>query len=148
MEHPERLENAFVSHFAALTWPSSMLNSAGVARVFAGEDDEERDGQYIACYINGDMSSEEPQFSNNRWAEFVVSVHSPAHRDDTEDALDAHKTVAAALENAMLDDALESSLSNSGLLVYRVIDRTPVREQSETGWISGYRFKVYSCLLN
>ena len=152
-EHPERIESAVVSYLQGLppgTWNQTILDdTTGNIRIFSGESEQDKTGQCIICRVDGNMGDEDPPFSNNRWCDFVIELHTPIIQEDiNQDWMDAHKSNATAIEGAILVDTFESSISNSGLLCYKAINRQPIREQTENYWVSGYRFRLYSALLN
>jgi hypothetical protein len=140
MEHPQRIESNVVAYLQGLSTFSSGLT------IHAGETDEEKTSATIIARVDGDMGDEEPPFSNNRWCDFVIELRTPVTQDDPDTDWEAqHESNAAALEDAVLTDAFESSISGSTLYAYRAVNRTAIREQNQDMWISGYRFRIYSC---
>jgi len=143
MEHSERIEQAVDSYLGTLT------TFVGDLVINPGESADDKGSTVIIVRVDGDMGDEEPPYSNNRWCDFVIELRTPVIQDDPNtDWLAQHKANAAALENAVLDDGFEAAISNSGLYVYRAVNRTEIREQNSDYWVSGMRFRLYSCRVN
>ena len=141
-EHSQRIEDALVAYLQTLT------TFSGSPLIHAGESDDDKTTAVLVARIDGDMENEDPAYSNNRWCNAVIELRTPISEDDSTDWLAQHKLNAAALEDAILDDGFESGISNASLYVYKAIDRVPIREQAADYWMSGYRFRLYSGLLN
>lgn len=143
MEHSARLEESIKSYLSGLTTFTDGLTFR------VGESDEDKTADTVTCYVDGDMGDEMPEFSNNRYCEFVVELKTPVIQDDPDtNWLSRHQTNTAAIENAILDDGFEAAISNSTIYVYRCMNRRPIDEQTPDYWMSGYRFRIYSCRVN
>lgn len=135
MEHAKLIESACTEYLSGLgIFDDAML-------FLSGQDDAEKTGQRIVSYVT-DLS-EEPPFSGNRFSEVTVELRTPIATDGT-DMLELHESEAAALEEAIMDDGLEASLSSADLLVYSVIERNAFRNTDESGYSSGWRLRLYS----
>lgn len=155
MELAEKLEESWVAYLNTLTWPASLTISAGVYRIFPGENDAPKDQQCIVC-IAEDSGSEEPNNSGNRIFPFRCELRTPVADPSN---LAIHKVVASALENAIMADgvcdlvnaaAYAKATANPGndfadldnFCLYPVISRTDLRAEDEEVHVSG---KAMSC---
>ena len=159
-EHPELVENAFVAYLTAINpspWNSD-LSDGDHLRIYPGENDLDKSGSTISCFISGSMGEEDPPTSGNRWCEVHIELWTPVtqpsgpaevdpNNANASKVLEIHKDNAAALQTAILDTALPDKLTSaiSGFNCFGLSERTPIREQTENGWKSGYRVKIYSC---
>lgn len=150
MEHPELLETAGVNYLAGLGmdyWDELLTNAGGTLRIYPGENSLDMDGQTIVVFLDGDLGDEEPPCSGNRWADVIFRLKTPSIKKKDDVQLKAHKANADALQRAILDVNLPSLLTASvaGFRCFGLAERMPFREQDATGWVSGYRVRLYSC---
>ena len=155
MELAEKLEQAFVAYLNTLDWPDSLNGDSDTPRIFAGENDQSKDGQCIVC-IAEDNPTEEPPNSGNCVFSFRVELRTPIAEPSP---IDDHKEVADALENAIMASGLadlvnaaayakaisdpDNSADLDNFCLYPVISRTPIREQDEELWVSGRAMSCY-----
>lgn len=150
MEHPELIETAFAEYLKNLDpvpW-SGALGNGDSLRIFPGENNQDKDGPYIRCVT--EMAEEDPPCSGNRWAEVTVELVTPVVEKTAEtdpDPLESHKANASALQTAILATDLPDQLTAAvdGFNCFGLSERTPIREQDEFAWRSGYHVRIYSC---
>lgn len=153
MEHAELIEGAFVNYLsdaANATWPASF----DVGRIFPGENNLDKDGQRIVCYLEGgDLGEEDPPLSGNRMTTVTVQLRTPFSKltaaqkaAGQPEPLDGHKAVADALQSAITaanDENLTAAIT--GWTCFGLADCSPFREQEDNAWVSGWKLKIYSC---
>ena len=167
MEHAQLIEAALVAYLTGLNdgadppnslWPASLMVSGTppVLRISAGEDILLKDGQCVVCSVGKDFTEEYPPSSGNRWCECAVELKTPvtqlspsqlASNPVPPTALANHRAAANVLENAVLVQNFPDLLTaaSNGLTCFGVTDRLPVREQTKDYWLSGFKFRLYSC---
>src|ERR1700761_9500915 len=127
MEHPQLLEQAFAGYLTnaksnnVSVWPGPM-------NIFAGENNVDKDGQRIVCYVpEGDVGGEEPPLSGNRKIVVTVELRSPFQtltpadkKNNVPDPLPSHQNLADILQAQMLSAGLADGLeaAQSGLTVF------------------------------
>lgn len=154
-EHPQLIESAFVNYLLNLDpppWLPTLTSGGGDAafqRIFPGENNLAKDGQNIVAYVDGDMGSEDPPCSGNRWCDVIVRLKTPAtvSTGDEADALAEHQAMATALQKTLLvanlADLLTAAIDN--FTCFGITDRQPFRAQDDSGWVSGWKIRLYSC---
>jgi hypothetical protein len=149
-EFPEQLESALVSWLITQPFPDSLKNFDGAFRIFSGESESLKDGQTIIASAGAELT-EEPLYSGNYWAEATVQlitpVITPAPGSADPTSLSTHQAAAAILKLAVTSASIASDIASSvtGLTVYGVTDRHPVREQTEDTHMSGFKLRIYAC---
>jgi hypothetical protein len=156
-EHAELIETSLVNYLTPLTsgnpaasvWSAS-LQSGSSFRIFAGENNEDKDGSCILVFVQDDLGPEDPPCSGNRWADVTIELRTSFNIPTETEAspLVNHKLDAAALETAILADTLPDLLTASidGFRCFGIDgDRKPYRNQDENYWASGYKLRIYSC---
>lgn len=158
-EHAELIETSVVNYLLGLTsgdpaisvWSASLKTTDGKShRIFAGENNLDKDGQRIVAFVEGDLGPEDPPCSGNRWADVVVELRTPfsTPTQGADTVLPSHKANAAALEAAILTSSLPELLTDS-VVGFRCFgldgNRQPMRHQDSNYWSSGYKFRLYSC---
>lgn len=156
MEHSELVEGAFVNYLTlivsgnppATVWPDGL-------NIYPGENNVDKDGQRIVCFIEGgEMGEEDPPMSGNRWCDCTLQLRTPfskltkAQKEAGEDeVLDSHKAAANALQTAALSETLELQLTAAidDFRCFGVTSRTPIRDQQDNAWVSGWKIKLLSC---
>lgn len=147
MEHGKQLESAFASRLIAINpspWQEDLTDADNGLRIYGGENELEKNGTRIVCYISGDLN-EDPPFSGNRWCDLLIELKTPVV-DDGGASLALHESNATALQNAIMDDGLVSGVNTSTLLVYGITEKTQFRGQDESAWTSGFKLRVYSAM--
>lgn len=163
MDHIELIEAASVAYLSTLTtgnppvsvWPVTMVAPGGGLMIYPGENNLDKQGQRIVCYVAGnELGDEDPPNSGNRWAEITWELRTPVFRPTAlqiktgvVDPLGQHKLAVEALEAAALDSTLPDNLTAAvaGFTCFGFSNRTQIREEQENGWMSGWRIKLYSC---
>lgn len=160
MELQEKLESALVLYLKEfsttdippVSWPDS-INADKQVRIFAGEDNQEKDGQCIIC-IADDVQQEYPPFTSNYYVPITVWLRTPVRvlspkeiTDRVPEPLAQHAAAAAILDAAINGDgfALAAGINANGTdltVMGGVLDRRPVRQEVENFWASGWEFKV------
>ena len=149
MEHKELIEGAFVNYLAALDVWTESLN----VRIFAGQNNLDKDGARIVCYVD-DVGQEDPPTSGNRTSDAFIELRTPFSKltakekaDGVVEPLIDHRSNAAALQSAILSITLPEDLSSAiaGFTCFGIIDRQPISEQQEGGWISKWKVNLHSC---
>lgn len=155
-EHAELVETAFVEYLLSLDpppWQPSLTSSGGDAafqRIFPGENNLNKDGQNIVAFVDGDMGDEDPPCSGNRWCDVVVRLKTPATVPagaTDADVLAGHKAMVASLQKAILVADLADKLTEAiaNFTCFGITDRQPFRAQDDSGWVSGWKVRLYSC---
>lgn len=150
MEHSELIETAGVNYLAGLGaayWDDLLANADGNLRIYPGESNLDMDGQTIVVYLDGDLGEEYPPCSGNRWADVIFRLKTPVIKKRDGLQLKSHQANADALQRAILDISLPLLLMAAvpNFTCFGLTDRTPFREQDATGWVSGFRVRIYSC---
>jgi hypothetical protein len=147
MNHPTLLENAFTLYFESLVW-SSQLD------FFAGENNLDKNGPRIVSYIEGgELGEEDPPTSGNRWFEIVCELRTPFFKLTA--AQIAANVPQPLVQHQANEDMLQSAITNinicalletaqSGLSIFGITQRTPMREQQDNGWMSGWKVRGLS----
>ena len=162
-DHASKLETSLVNYLLGIVsanppapaWPATLATSRGVLRIFAGENNVDKDGQRIVCAAE-EFGQEDPPCSGNRWAFLNVELRTPFSipSSGVDKAQPAHDAAATILESAILAMIPDYHLSTTpngnnavaGLTVFGTRgDRQPTRSQEENYWSSGYRFEILSC---
>lgn len=141
MEHPQKIETAFVNVLAAQAWPATF----DTARILPGESDSQKTGQCVLC-ICEDSDQEDPPSTGDKWNTVRVELRTPALRDQSA-TIAKHRSAAAVLENTVLDTTLKDLLTAAiaDFTVIGILDRLPIRDQNDNYWMSGYTLRVLSC---
>ena len=152
MEHAKLIETTLASYLAGYSFPDSLKNDAGTFRIFAGESEDDKDGQVIIASC-GQNLTEEPQFSANYWADCSVELRTPislpVDGDTVDNSQTIHDAAATVLRAAIMDTGILASLNQTtGFYAYAVLDRAPSRDQQPNFHSSGYMFRLYSCQTN
>ena len=157
MEHTQLLESAFTNYLldiqtgnpAASPWPATQFN------IYQGENNLDKNGQRIVCYVEGNqLGDEEPPNSGNR--HFVISceLRTPIRKLTAQetagglvDPYTIHGTVADTLQTAILNINLPTLLeaAQANLTIFGLTNRTEFRDQVHDAWISGWRVNGLSC---
>ena len=160
MELPEKIENAFVAYLQGFSttdtppasWPASM-NASGQVRIFAGENNQDKDGQCVIV-IADDATEEYPMFSGNYYSPVTVWLRTPVKvltpdeiKNKNPESLDSHKAASAILDGAINGDgfAIVSAVNALGTdftIMGGILDRKPVRQDTENFWASGWEFRL------
>ena len=150
MEHAELIETAGVNYLAGLKWPAGFTK----AQISPGQSATDIAAALISVSVEGDLGPEYPLFSGNRWADVKIELKTPVATQTPDQVaagaqtpLALHSLVAAALQDAVMDSNLPALLTAAvaGFTAFGVIDRCPIREQTENYWLSGWRFRLLSC---
>jgi len=148
-EHPETLETALAAYLITQPFPDSLKADDGTYRIFAGESEGIKDGQTLLVYVAGDLE-EEPLYTGNFWGNCIVEIRTPIRSqvdgDSITSSLEDHRAAAAVLNLAMMSASIEQDISSiaSGIYIYKVSGRSPMREHTEFFHGSGFKFRIYS----
>lgn len=146
MEHCELIEGASVNYLAELM-PDNFL-------VYPGENNLDKSGQRIVCYVEGnELGEEDPPNSGNRWGDVVWQLRTPFSKltgkekaAGEAEVLDSHKAAANDLQAAVLAlDDEKFTAAIPGFTCWGIVNRTQIRDQEENGWVSGWRIRFLSC---
>jgi hypothetical protein len=164
-EHPRLIEESMREYLLGLDprpWGTSLTGSGdpAVPRIYAGENNLLKDGQNIVAFVEGDLGDEDPPMSGNRWADLIVRLKTPARISaaGTEvEGLEEHQLMAAALQKAILGDGTDAgnitcetlaarlSAAVDDFTCFGITNRMPFRAQDDSGWVSGWTLRLYSC---
>ena len=160
MELLEKIEAAFVAYLQGFSttdtppasWPASM-NAGGQVRIFAGENNQEKDGQCVIV-IADDATEEYPMFTGNYWSPVTIWLRTPVKvltpaeiAANATESLDLHKAAASILDGAINGDgfaivAAVNALGTDLTVMGGILDRKPVRQDTENFWASGWEFRL------
>lgn len=168
-EISELAEGALVTYLKSLVdgnnapvWPASMQRGAGdnfALRIFAGETQEDKDGQNIFCAAEKELSEHIPSSAIYEIGCRVI-LRTPTKKLTSSDKaatppvaepLTNHSAAAEALRAAMMVNGLELLLTSpyvagaQGFTVFGILDRLPLRDQAHEYWESGFSFKLVAC---
>lgn len=150
MELSEKIETALVGHLQSLTWPVYF----DPAMILPGESEQAITSQTILC-ICDDASDEDPPHTGNFWYPVRVELRTPSARPTEEELatlnfltnLEKHQALAAILEAGLALENLPELLTDQleTFHCFAVLDRTPLRAQTESFWMSGRSLRLYAC---
>lgn len=155
MEHTQLLEQAFTNYLEDLTTgnPAVSVWPAGLV-VYPGENNLDKNGQRIVCYIEGgQLGDEEPINSGNRNFDIICELRTPWRKlsdkdiaSNVTDPFITHQAAASALQDgivASLPDLLMTA--QAGLTIIGLKNRTQIRLQEDQAWVSGWKITGLSC---
>ena len=162
MELQEKVEESFCKYLRAfvtddnpaIAWPETM-NAGDKVRIFPGENDFDKDGQLVVV-IAGD-GTEYPLFTANFYIPVTIVVRTPLKQltpDEIANKVPApksnHSLASSVLEQAIGGDPFALAAAVNGLaadftIMGGILEREPVREQSNEYWESGIKFRVLCC---
>lgn len=150
MEHAFKIETAFANYLSGII--PSPFNGV---QIFIGENNLDKTGARIVAYVpDGTLGEEDPPLSGNRYTDVTVDLRTPFSKltpkqisDGVAEPLDTHRLNAAALEQALFSVTLPDQLTASadGFTCFGIVDRQPMRSDSENYWSSSYQIRIYSC---
>ncbi len=153
MELAAKLETALVAYLQSLATFPAYFSAADQIR--PGEDDEDKDAQYLRCRTADNCDAELPTFSGNFWWPCEVELRTPSadQTDEANSQLEQHQEVAAVIEDAMLASDLVDQLNAAALAlgtgyeltVMAIREIAPARNQDDEVYSSGWTLKIYCC---
>ena len=148
MTHAELIENAFVNYLSGMQWPTTLTG------IFPGENNLDKAGQRIVCYLeNGDVGDEEPPLSGNRISVVQIQIRTPFSKLTAQESaqifpepLLQHQAICTLLQTAILNCYAETlSAAVNGFYVHGIINRTLIQTQEENAWADEWKIRMMSC---
>ena len=150
MDLPEKIETALVNYLQSLTWPVYF----DPAQILAGESENAITTQTILC-ICEDGSEEDPPNTGNFWFPVRVELRTPSAQPTDEELatsgfltnLEKHRGLTTIMETGLMIDDLQDRLGPLAdeFNCFGILDRSPIRAQSESYWMTGRSFRTYAC---